>query len=100
MIAIIIGIGIFILLISIIIINWYLNEKGPEKRVKAVLVKKGPSIDMDVNNYSNNTTYTLRFDVNGEIKKFRVRRKIYKKYSKNQEGILVFKRKKFIDFIV
>ena len=100
MITVIITIGIFILIVATLIINWRLNEKAPEERVEAILIKKSMYIDTNINDYNTNTTYTLKFDVNGKIKKFRVRHSAYKKHNENQKGTLVFKRRRFVDFIV
>lgn len=68
------------------------------RKLQAVLASKKTGTYMDANNVVH-TNYILEFDVLGERKKFIVKHKIYKMYFEGQQGKLVYKRKKFVDFI-
>lgn len=90
---------IVILIFSYVFINWLLDEKAPKEKVEALLVKKKVCTSMNANNIIHKN-YVLIFDVKGSRKKFNVNNRKYKQYKENQEGILVYKRKKFVDFII
>lgn len=98
LICVIVG-AVILILIGLIVRNRYLNNKAPEEKVKAVLKKKRALTTMDANNLMNDD-FILTFDIGGKSKKFRVKHSVYKQYSENEEGILTFKRKKFVDFAV
>ena len=68
------------------------------RKLQAVLANKKTGTYMDANNVVH-TNYILEFDVLGERKKFIVKHNVYKMYFEGQQGKLVFKRKKFVDFI-
>lgn len=65
------------------------------RKLQAVLASKKTGTYMDANNVVH-TNYILEFNVLGERKKFIVKHNVYKMYF---EGQLVYKRKKFVDFI-
>lgn len=90
---------IFFLFLGYIIINWILDEKAPEEKTEATLIKKKTSTMIDANQVMH-TTYLLIFDIEGTTKKFHTSRKIYKQYEEQQKGILIYKRKRFVDFII
>ncbi len=92
-------ISFFVILFICVIINWYLNEKAPEEKVKAILIEKKTFTNLDANNVVN-VTYYLKFDINGNIKNFNVNRREYKKYKEKEKGMLIFKRKRFVNFII
>lgn len=82
-----------------VIVNFILDAKAPEEKVKAILIKK--SIDTFVD--SNNVTiksYIFIFEFDGKIKKFEVDYHIFNEFNENDEGILIYKRNKFVDFEV
>ncbi|MBQ9700888.1 MAG: DUF2500 domain-containing protein [Lachnospiraceae bacterium] len=89
---------IFFGMLIYIISNWILDSTAPEEQVEAMLIEKRTSAHMDAN-HAMHTNCILYFDVLGETKKFIVRRSIYKMYVEGQRGTLVFKRKRFVDFI-
>lgn len=68
------------------------------RKLQAVLASKKTGTYMDANNVVH-TNYILEFDVLGERKKFIVKHNVYKMYFEGQQGKLVYKRKKFVDFI-
>lgn len=90
---------IFVLILGLGIGNWYLNEKSPEVQVKAILKQKKRISRMDANNVMYDDYYLI-FDVNGELKKFKVNYTIYKQYNENEKGTLLFKRKRFVNFVL
>lgn len=45
-------------------------------------------------------SYYLYFKYNDTEKKFSVNRSIYNKYKENEKGILIFKRNRFVDFVI
>lgn len=90
---------IFFSILLYIIINWILDWQAPLEEVEAVLIQKKKSTSMDANNVMY-THYILVFEFNGVIKKFYVRRNVYKSYIENQIGTLKYKRRKFVDFII
>lgn len=68
------------------------------RKLQAVLASKKTGTYMDANNVVH-TNYILEFDVLGERKKLVVKHNVYKMYFEGQQGKLVYKRKKFVDFI-
>lgn len=68
------------------------------RKLQAVLASKKTGTYMDANNVVH-TNYILEFNVLGERKKFIVKHNVYKMYFEGQQGKLVYKRKKFVDFI-
>lgn len=90
---------IIFIILSYIIIEWFLNNKAPKESVIATLVKKKTTTSMDANNVIH-TSYILIFDTDGNRRKFTVGYLTYKKYKENQKGTLIYKRKRFVDFIV
>lgn len=89
---------VFLGIITNIMCNYILNNVAPEKQTQAVLASKKTGTYMDANNVIH-TNYILEFDVLGERKKFIVKHNVYKMYFEGQQGKLVNKRKKFVDFI-
>lgn len=85
------------LIVGFVIRNWYLNEKAPEEQVEAILKRKKKVSSMDANNVMYDDYYLI-FETNGESKKFKVHKSIYKQYNENEKGILVFKRNRFMSF--
>lgn len=90
---------IALLLFSYVIINNILDSKAPIKKVEAKLIKKGVNNVMDSNNIIN-TNYELIFKTLTGKKSFSVNYSEYEKFNKNDEGELIFKRNRFVDFIV
>lgn len=95
---------IFFVIIVVIILgfaigNWYLNEKALEEQVEAILKKKKKVTYMDANNVMYDDYYLI-FETNGVSKKFKVHKSVYKQYNDNEKGILVFKRNRFLNFIL
>lgn len=88
---------ILVIILGFAIGNWYLNEKAPEEQVEAILKRKKKVSSMDANNVMYEDYYLI-FEVNGESKKFKVHKSIYKQYNENEKGILVFKRNRFVSF--
>ena len=89
---------IVVIILGIGIGNWYLNEKASLVQVEAILKKK-----KKVSTIGNSVMYDdyyLIFDVKGELKKFKVNYIIYKQYKENEKGILSFKRKRFVNFVL
>lgn len=91
---------LFFIILGIRIGNWYLNMQAEEKQIEAVLVKKKKISTVSANHHVTSTDYVLIFELEGERKKFIVKRSIYKKYQENDKGLLVFKRNLFVDFII
>lgn len=98
-IALIIFFIFFFAILIRIVVGWYLNERAPEEQTEALLVKKRTSVSVDANGMPNRYYY-LTFSVNGDNIRFSVGRKVFKRYEENMKGTLVFKRKRFVDFIV
>lgn len=82
-----------------VILNIVLDSKSPKEEVKTKLIDKTAESFMDVNNIINER-YTLTFIVNDKTKKFDVSYFIYKKYNINDSGILIYKRNRFVDFVI
>lgn len=95
--------GIFFILFfaisAYLIINFILNSLAPEESINATLVKKECTTHMDANNHIH-TYYILHFNINGTNSKFNVSYGKYKKYTEGQYGHLIYKRKRFVDFIL
>lgn len=89
---------VFLGIITYIICDYILNNAAPEEQIQAVLASKKTGRYMDTNNVVH-TNYILEFDVLGERKKFIVKHNVYKMYFEGQQGKLIYKRKKFVDFI-
>lgn len=90
---------IFVIFIGITIGNWYLNENAPEEKIEGTLKEKKKVSSINADNVVHDNYYLI-FEIKRETKKFKVNHSIYKKYHKDATGILVFKRKRFIDFII
>ncbi len=90
---------IVILFLGVFVGNWYLDEKAPEEQVEATLIKKKRVSSMDANNVITDN-YFLIFQVNSESKKFKVRKTIYNQYEEHEKGILIFKRNRFVNFVL
>lgn len=99
MIIVYLAVAIFIFIFAYMTVNWYLNAKAPEERTEAVLIQKKSHTSVNANNVMT-TSYTMYFNVNGNTIKFNVDHKTYKQFYEGQKGILVYKRKRFIDFIL
>ncbi len=54
---------------------------------------------MDDNNTMYDDYYFI-FDVNGELKRFKVNYITYIRFNENEQGTLSFKRKRFVNFIL
>ena len=90
---------IVLLLFGYVIINNILDSKAPIDEIEAKLIRKGISNVMNSNNVIN-TTYELVFKTPKGQKSFSVDYNKYKSFDQNDEGKLIFKRNRFIDFIV
>lgn len=94
---------LFYILVAIIfgfvIVNFVLDAKALEEKVKAILIKKSTDTFVDSNNVIMNS-YIFTFEFDGKIKKFEVSYHIFNKFNKNDEGMLTYKRNKFVDFEV
>lgn len=90
---------IVLLLFGYVIINNILDSKVPVKKEEAKLIKKGINNVIDSNNVIN-TNYGLVFRTSMGKKSFSVDYNKYKQFNQNDKGELIFKRNRFVDFIV
>lgn len=91
---------IFIILVfGYVIINCILDSNSPEEKIWTVLVDKKIEFFFDANNVMCES-YVLSFIIQGKKKNFDVSYANYKKHEVNEKGTLVYKRNKFVDFIV
>lgn len=85
------------IIFGFVIVNFILDAKAPEEKVKAILIKKFTNTFVDPNNVIMNS-YIFTFEFDGKIKKFEVSYHIFNEFNEKDEGMLTFKRNKFIDF--
>lgn len=90
---------IVLILFGYVIINNILDSKAPIEKIEAKLIKKGIDNTIDANNIIN-VNYVLVFKTPMSKKSFSVKYSEYEKFNQNDEGELVFKRNRFVDFIV
>ena len=90
---------IVLILFGYVIINNILDSKAPIEKMEAKLIKKGIDNTIDANNVIN-VNYVLVFKTPMGKKSFSVKYSEYEKFNQNDEGDLVFKRNRFVDFIV
>lgn len=90
---------IVLILFGYVIINNILDSKAPIEKIEAKLIKKGIDNTIDTNNIIN-VNYVLVFKIPMGKKSFFVKYSEYEKFNQNDEGELVFKRNRFVDFIV
>ena len=92
---------LFYILVAIIfgfvIVNFVLDAKAPEEKVKAILIKKSTDTFVDSNNVIMNS-YIFTFEFDGKVKKFEVNYHIFNEFNEKDEGMLTYKRNKFVDF--
>lgn len=80
-----------------IIVNFIVNTASPEEKIEAVLAGKIINSHTDANNMPY-VSYTLCFDTAKEKKKFNVKKADYEKYSRGEQGTLIYKGRRFVDF--
>lgn len=90
---------IVLILFGYVIINNILDSKALIEKIEAKLIKKGIDNTIDANNIIN-VNYALVFKTPMGKKSFSVKYSEYEKFNQNDEGELVFKRNRFVDFIV
>lgn len=81
-----------------IIVNLILDAKAPKESAEAILVDKYIDSFVDSNNVVIDR-YMLFFVVKDKKKAFEVSYNKYMEYEVNQEGTLIYKRNKFVDFV-
>lgn len=84
-------IGFLFLVFLYLLLNKLKNVQTPVVALNALLIKK-------IKGRDENYFFLLKID--DEEKKFLVSKEIYDKYKEKQKGKLVFKKTRFIDFIV
>lgn len=82
-----------------VIINIAADIKAPEKKTDAILTDKKQNSFTNADN-SVTESYILYFDTRNEKKKFSVACSDYEKYERGRQGILTYKRNRFISFEV
>ena len=87
------------IIFGFVIVNFVLDAKAPEEKVKAIIIKKSTNTFVDSNTVIINS-YIFTFEFDGKIKKFEVNYHIFNEFNENDEGILIYKRNKFVDFEV
>lgn len=85
-----------VIIFGFVIVNFVLDAKAPEEKVKAILIKKSTDTFVDSNNVIMNS-YIFTFEFDGKIKKFEVSYHIFNEFKENDEGMLIYKRNKFVD---
>lgn len=86
-----------VIIFGFVIVNFVLDAKAPEEKVKAILIKKSTDTFVDSNNVIMNS-YIFTFEFDGKIKKFEVSYHIFNEFNEKDEGTLTYKRNKFVDF--
>lgn len=88
-----------IIIFSYVIINFILDNTAEKEEKNAILIDKIIDSFVDSNNILMEN-YVLIFKINDKTKKLVVPYQTYQKYKINDNGILTYKRNKFLDFIV
>lgn len=88
-----------VIIFGFVIVNYVLDAKAPKEKVKAILIKKSTNTFLDSNNVIIDS-YIFTFEFDDKIKKFEVNYHIFNEFNENDEGILTYKRNKFVDFEV